>query len=270
MVRTALCALAIALGLLAAVQAQPGAIQGVITNPRLCAGVSAIRRVASPTRLRIVETKGQFDPATGKFTISPLAENEYDLRVYLKSGGWIDGAARLRLPENEKSPEPLTDNDRLALVKLIEDVPIHSHFSDCYRAVRIEGNGRVARVIVEEIRHRDYHSGKKGDIIWRVWVCKCEKHTAEWIKSQHGWYVLARERIPSTMPIEKFNTLTWLWDPALSEIEVVNGKPAPQIKYTIPERLDASMGMLPGSVQKQIAADRERRAKAAAEDGLEQ
>lgn len=245
-------------------------ISGVVANPGRCAGVSAIQRSVRGGRLRFTETKGEFDPRTGRFAIRGLAPGEYDLRVHLKGGGWVDGAD-MRMREDEQSGRPLTDEHRKMIDEVIENLPVA--FMDTHRRLRIEGNGEFARVLVEQIRHRDYHSGTGGDIIWRVEVWKFEHFTGEWVRAQRGWVVLARERVSdagrATMNHEQFRNQTWLFDPALAGFRVEKGEPVQDVQYEIPEKLDESLGKVPGSVQEQIEADRERRRKEAEHDGLE-
>ena len=62
-------------------------ISGVIVNPERCEGVSAIRRTVRGGRLRFEEREGEFDPQTGRFAISGLEPEEYDLRIRLQGGG---------------------------------------------------------------------------------------------------------------------------------------------------------------------------------------
>ena len=242
-----------------------GSVSGVITNPKQCAGVSAILRGGTVTRLKIKERRGRFDPKTGKFSVKDLPDGVFSLRVRLKGGGMIDGAP-MKLDEDEESDRPMTEDDRKAIEDFVLNYPVS--FCDVFRPVVIKGNGEFARVLVEKVRHRDYHSGKKGDIIWRVEVWKFENHTGAWTRSQHGWVVLARERIPRTMKHDAFRNLRWLFDPNLASFEAYGKDAVRGIKYTIPEKLDASMGKGPGTVHKQIAADRAKRKKKQDDDGL--
>ena len=251
--------------LLFSAAAWAGSVSGVITNPGKCAGVSAVLRGGTVTRLKIKEHRGRFDPKTGKFAIGKLPDGVYSLRVRLKGGGMIDGAP-MKLDEDETSDRPMTEEDREAIKDFVLNYPVS--FCDVFRPIKIEGNGEFARVLVEKIRHRDYHSGKKGDIIWRVEVWKFENHTGAWTRSQHGWVVLARERIPRTMKHDVFRGLRWLFDPKLASSEVYGKDAVRGVKYTIPDKLDASLGKIPGSVHKQIAADRAKRTKKQKEDGL--
>ena len=246
--------------------AMAAAIRGVIANPERCAGVSAILRGGTVTRLKVRETKGRFDPKSGKFKVSGLKDGAYDLRVHLKQGGRIDGAS-MTLTEDEASDQKMTDEDRRLIQELVDNFPVS--FCDVFRLIRIEGNGEFARVLVEKIRHRDFHSGKRGGIVWRMEVWKFECHTGAWVKSQHGWYVLARERIPRTMKHEVFRNLRWGFDPKLAGFRIAQGRSPKPVRYTIPAKVGMSMGKAPGSVHKQIKIDREKRKKKQEEDGLE-
>lgn len=258
------------LALLASTALAGGAISGRITNPEQCLGVSAVRRGGTVTRLRIYETQGSFSKRTGKFTISGLDDEVYDLRIHLKGGGYLDGA-RMALPEDERSDFKMTDDDREQIKDFIKNYP--TRFVDTIRPLRIEGNGEFARVLVEKIRHRDYHSGKQGDIIWRMEVWKFEKQTGAWVRSQHGWYVLARERVSDkgrrSMDHETFAKVRWVFAPEIAGFEIVGGKSIKGIKYTIPKKIDMSLGKVLGSIEKQIKEDRERLKKQKEIEGLE-
>ena len=269
MVKLPLCAAAMALAVAWSASADSASISGIIANPKLCTGVSALRRGGSVTRLKIKEVKGEFSKTSGKFVVGGLEDDEYVLRVHLKGGGYIDGA-NMVLTVDEQSEKKMLSDDRKAIKDFIKNYP--SRFVDIIRPLRIEGNGDFARVMVEKIRHRDYHSGKQGDIIWRMEVWKFEKLTGEWIRSQHGWHVLARERVSdkgrSSMKHADFAKVRWLFAPELAGFEIVKGKSIAGVKYTIPDKLDMSMGKVPGSIEKQIKEDRERLKKKQAEEGL--
>jgi len=245
-------------------------ISGKITNPGMATGVSAIRRGGSVTRLRIKEYKGKFDRKSGKFVISGLDEDEYVLRIRLKGGGNLDGAF-MELPVDEKSDAKMTEEDRKQIKDFIKNYP--TRFVDIIRPLRIAGNGEYARVMVEKIRHRDYHSGKKGDIIWRMEVWKFEKLTGAWIRSQKGWHVLARERVSDkgrkSMNHATFAKVRWVFDAKLAGYEIVGDKSVTGVKYTIPKKIDMAMGKVPRSIEKQIKEDRERLKKKVEEEGLE-
>jgi hypothetical protein len=176
----------------------------------------------------------------------------------------------MSLQADEQSDEKLTEEDREQIQDFVRNYP--DRFSDVLRPVRIEGNGRFARVLMEEIRHRDYHSGTGGDIIWRMEVWKFEKQTGTWVRSQHGWEVLSRERISDkagrTMDHAAFAKLTWAFDPRLAGFDITDGKSFSGVTYAIPDKVDMAMGKAPGSVEKQIQEDRERLRKKQEEEGL--
>ena len=241
-------ALALAASLLfpAALCPAAGKIAGKITNPGRCLGVAAVRRGGSMTRLKVEALPGTLDKKTGKFVIPGLPEGRYDVRVHVE-GGHIDGAD-LKLDESQQSDEPLTEKDRKAILKKIENFP--ERYSDILRPLYLQGNHKFAKALVEKIRYRPFHSGAKNARNWRVEIWIFEYYYGGWVKKRHGWKVLARIRSPYQMPRDKFDNLLWLFDPKLGGFDVADGKTTTVPVYALPEKLDMSMGKTPGSVEK--------------------
>jgi hypothetical protein len=237
-----------------------GAINGVVENGARCKGVSALMRTGLDPRRPEVH-QGEYDAASGRFRISGLAEGVYDLRV-LVEGGWIDGA-NLTLEATQKSDEPLTDEARAEILDLINNYP--ASFQDITRPLAVQGNGRAAKALVELIRYTNFHSGKPGDVIWRVEVWVYEEANGAWVKKPHGWQVLSRVRAPQEMPLNDFLNGLWLFDPALGGIKVTKDRPVVELKYALPAKMDMSMGKAPGSIEQLAGEDQKKKKEKAAE-----
>jgi len=246
----------LALAVLAAWQASAGAatkatgkITGKIANPKRCTGVGVVTRGGTKTRLKVTATRGKYDATTGEFEIAGLKDGLYDLRVYVK-GGHIDGCD-LKMDPSQESDKPMTKKDREKIMKYVEDFP--ERFCDILRPMYLEGNHEFAKMLVEKIRYRPFHSGTPGERLWRVEIWVFQNYYGGWRKKQHGWQVLARERATRRTPEEreKFDNMMWLFDPKIGGIEVEDGETTVVKDYTVPEKFDMSMGKVPGSVEKQ-------------------
>ena len=232
-----------------------GSISGVIAPADRCTRVEALdRKGRDPRKPRIV--RGQYDPKTGGFRVTGLADATYDLRIHL-ADGTIEGMD-LR-PEPRKGDRPFSEQDRKTILTKIEKFP--ERFSDILRPLYINGNGSHAKVLVEKIRYRPFHSGKAGERNWRVEVWLYDYHYGGWVKRQHGWYVVARVRTNLDMQPAAFRALTRLFDPKLGGIDIEDGKAVTDFRYVVPEKLDTAMGKTPGSIEKQAAEHKKKKEK---------
>lgn len=239
------------------VDAKTGAISGVIENTVRCKGVAALLREGHDPRKPKV-TKGTFDPKTGAFRIDGLAPGTYDLRVSVP-GGWIDGVD-MRLKPWQMTGGKLDADARKAVLEIIENFP--PAFMNTHRALAIAGTDKVAKVIVEMIRHTDYHSGRKGDYIWRVELWEFQNFYGGWRKVHGIPPALTRLRATPDgkygTKLDDFEKMVWLFDPALGGIALRAGKAAAELKYRMPDALTMEMGKVPGSVEKQAAESRKK------------
>ncbi len=250
-------AVAIAISVVAALSASAGggSISGVITPAGRCIKIEALdRKGRDPRKPRIV--RGQYDPKTGRFHISGLADATYDLRVHLTDGS-IEGMD-LR-PEPGRDDRPFGEGDRKTILTKIENFP--ERFSDIIRPLYMNGNGSHAKVLVEKIRYRPFHSGKKDERNWRIEVWLYDYHYGGWVKRQHGWHVVARVRTNRDMEPAAFRGLTRLFDPKLGGVDIGDGKAVSDFTYAIPEKLDIAMGKTPGSIEKQAAEHKKKKEK---------
>jgi len=232
-----------------------GSISGVITPADRCTRVEALdRKGRDPRKPRIVS--GQYDPKTGRFHVTGLADAAYDLRIYLAEGT-IEGMD-LR-PEPGRDDRAFSEQDRKTILTKIEKFP--ERFSDILRPLYINGNGSHAKVLVEKIRYRSFHSGKAGERNWRVEVWLYDYHYGGWMKRQHGWHVVARVRTNVDMQPAAFRGLTRLFDPKLGGIDIEEGKAVADFRYAIPDKLDMAMGKIPGSIEKQAAEHKKKKEK---------
>ena len=71
------------------------------------------------------------------------------------------------------------------------------------------------------------------------------------------------------MDYDTFAPLTWVFAPEIAGIDIADGKSVSGVKYTVPDKIDVSMGKVPGSIEKQIAEDRECLRKKKEEEGLD-
>jgi len=233
------------------VPAKTGSISGVIENPQKCTGVAALARgTGDPRKIKVL--RGRYDPATGRFHIGNLDPGTYDLRVYVP-GGWIDGA-NLRLEDRQRTGKPLAEDDIKEILDKIANFP--DRFVDIIRPLAIAGTDRHAKVLVEKIRYRQFHSGKPGERVWRVEIWNYTNHYGGWVKDQHGWLVLSRIRAPfGRTTAEYLRNLLWLFDPALGGIRVEKDRAITDFRYRVPDPLTAALGKVPGGIERLVAED---------------
>jgi len=232
-----------------------GAISGKVTNPKQCKGVRALMRIGPgvkfPSRPKVIS--GDYDPATGEFKLENLPDGQYDLRLLIDRG-MLDGVD-LRLDPPKHGAKSFGLKDEEAIREVIANLP--SKFVDTCRPIIIHGSGSRARVLVEKIRHTAFHSGRAGETIWRVEVWSFEKRTGAWVKTANR-PVICRVRVPQEMKAERFHDLTWLFSPELGGFEIGEEREIKNLSVTVPKPEDRR-GKLPGSVKKQIEADRAKR-----------
>ena len=225
-----------------------GSIGGKIVNPDRCKGIQALLRAGEgiryPSRPRVF--RGSFDNTTGEFTMSNLPDGRYDLRI-LVDGGMFEGVD-MSLDSDGAAEKPFPAKHEKAIREAIANLP--AAFADVQRPFVFRGSDAEARVLVETIRHRAFHSGKQGETIWRIEVWTFENRTGAWVKTRNR-PVICRLRIPKDMTAKKFRALTWLFSPDIAGIEVSADHLAQGLTITIP-KADTSQGKAPGSVSKQI------------------
>jgi len=233
-------------------------IEGKVANPQQCLGVQALLRhgqgVKYPCLPRIFP--GTYDGATGRFRIENLPAGAYDLRLIVP-GGRVDGVDMRPI---EESDEPFTGEDERMIRDFIANYP--DSFIDIHRPICIRGNGRHAKVILECIRARRFHSGKPNDIIWRVEVWRFEKHTGAWIRPRRSAETVARLRVLTAAPPRggsaglqmsagTFRELVWLFSPDLGRFELEADQVLTGLVVSVPE-ISAANGKVAGSVESQV------------------
>ena len=228
--------------------APTGAISGKVTkNPEQCLGVQLIvRSPQGPKRNEVIAAA--YDKSTGRFRAENLPDGTYDLRILIE-GGMLDGVD-MRLPAYDPSIKfpVFTPKDAEAIREAIANLP--EAFADIRRPIVIRGKGRDAKALVEKIRCREFHSGGKGEIIWRVEIWTFEKHTGVWVKVKNR-PVICRLRVPGPMAVEKFEKLIWIFAPDLGGLEIVGGHSIEGISVTM-AKPDVSRGKVAGSVMRQV------------------
>ena len=262
----ALYSLVLGMLLSVAASAVANSISGKITNPKKCTRVQALLRKGPGVKFPCVPKvfPAKYDAKTGEFRAGNLPEGEYDLRV-LVPGGWVDGAD-FRLEEDDGN-DPFSKEDEKMLREYIEKYP--DRFSDILRPIHIRGNGRYAKVLVEKIRARQFHSGAKGEITWRVEVWLFEKQTGAWVRPQRSVTVVGRLRVFNTASRHyrrgnkmhamagEFHRQVWLFSLEMGGFEVEEDEPVEGLSITVPEATMAH-GKVAGSVKKQIEEWREK------------
>ena len=243
--------LLVVVGLLIPVRFAPAAsISGKIKNPEKCLGVEILERKPpgkkTDSRKPLVRT-ATYDKKAGLFRAENLPAGTFDIRLLIKDG-MMDGVdLRPELIEDDK--EKFTPKDEKAIKELIANMP--SRFMDTMRPIFIKGKGSSAKALVELIRYRQFHSGKEGDLVWRVEVWTFRKWTGAWIKKQRSMTVICRVRVPQEMKPVKFKRLVWIFSPDLGGIELKANERRKGIAITVPKP-SADLGKVPGSVEKQI------------------
>ena len=236
--------------------APKGIISGSVTNPERCLGVQLLCRTGHhPLRPKVL--RADYNRKTGEFRVTGLPDEVYDLRLLIK-GGRIDGAD-MRLPPQDPSIliPPFTPEDEKAIREVVAHQP--KSFMNIHRVVFAKGCCTDAKAVVESIRCHVFHSGKKGDIIWRVDVWTFQKQTGAWVKLSNR-PVLARIQAPREMPVEKFEKLVWLFDGNIGGLEIINGSAIEGLSVTVPAP-DANRGKVVGSVRRQVEEFKKKQAE---------
>ena len=253
--RTAIVTLLVSL---LALPAAGGEISGVIANPGQCQGVQALLRkgpgVKYPAAPRAFPA--EFDAATGAFHAQDLPDGLYDLRA-LVPGGSVDGVD-MRLEQPDHEDDPFGPEDEKALRDFVANYP--DAFSDVFRVLAIRGNPQYARILVEKIRAREFHSGKQGEITWRIEVWSMEKQTGAWVRSRRSTTTVNRLRVFTGKPQRNsalqttwadFEKLVSVYAPDMGGFELEDNGSVTGLKITLPEISEAN-GKVAGSVKKQV------------------
>ena len=235
-------------GMVCAEVSDDGSISGKITNPKECKGVQALMRrgrgVKFPSRPKVID--GKYDSKTGEFRFENLPTGQYDLRLQLKDA-LLDGVD-MRIGPMLPGEKPFKPEDAQAIKEVIANLP--AKFVDICRPIFVKGNGPRARALVEKIRYTRFHSGKKGELIWRVEVWSFEKQTGVWVKTGNR-PVICRLRVPNEMKAKEFHDMTWFFSAELGGFEIGDERAIEGISVTVPKP-ELRRGKTPGSVEKQI------------------
>ena len=255
--------------------AQAASIRGTIAPADQVAKIEAILRgKAAKGKLNFRRFPGKFGPVAGTFTIDGLADGTYDLAVTLAAtGAVIEGvsleiegeadrpsytlnAATRRIATRNFDvtryfdPDAVVSEDeklRKTLVKLripkldakIASILKAPRFTNRNRPLWLHGTRENARVLMELVRDRKFHSGK-DEIILRIEVWPFHWAAGGWDKSRKGVVVIDRVRTTR----QKYEKMTRLFDPALGGLKIADNKDI-TINYELPAKLDASMGVVP-------------------------
>ena len=255
------------MGVLVAMQpSRAASISGKITNPEKCLDVQILQRrvpgeKCDPRRPR--RHPATYNRKTGAFEAKGLPDGIFDVRVLIK-GGMMDGVD-LRPEEIEGDTHKFDDKDIKKIKDVIANMP--AAFMDTMRPIFIRGKGCSARALVELIRYRGFHSGREGDLIWRMEVWKMRRHTGAWVKQQRG-ITQCRVRVPQEMTPGRFYPLVWIFNPDMGGIELEEDESRTGLTITIPKP-GIENGKVPGSIKKQIERDRNKKAAEVTENAEE-
>lgn len=238
----------------AAPRPKPGDLAGMIEKAGPAGRLSAISRVTGQRY-----APASFDAKTGQFLFKGLpGDARYDLCIVTGDKRRIEGIdldwaeARLaRLAEIRRKqlaiPAPpvrtFTEADARSLVKYLADL---KDFTDTRRPLYLAGQGDKAAMLVEVMRTTDFYARKDNQVIWRMelWYFTC--NAGGWEKQDNTERVLERERVP----LEQWQAITLVYEPALSVYVDPDGKSSP-VRYAIPDKLDPAKGRLAGTEFKQ-------------------
>ena len=119
-------------------------------------------------------------------------------------------------PDKPMPEKPMPDEDRAAVLEIIEKVPAFYSRSEL---LALRGNATRATALVQLIRDTDFHARQGDEIIWRVEVWQFENQAGGWAKLQQQNRVLTRERFPTRTAFDK-RQATLHFDPRLGGILV--------------------------------------------------
>ena len=256
--------------------ARAASISGVILPAGKVKRIRAFERVgATATEIKNRYYEGRIDPKTGKFEIPNLHDGTYQLFVDC-GDATIEGvdlsvddeedtatfdyvfktkkltAERLDLSEFFDPDEVVSEERKnkvvsklMGVAKLIEKLASLKkvdRFCDHVRPLYARGTKEKAFVLVEKARLRDFHAGS-GQAIYRVEVWPFERVGAVWNKLTKGVRVLQRHRLGKA----EYEKLGAFFEPKLGGIKVLKGKSVSDVRYTIPDKWDDTLGKVPGT-----------------------
>ncbi len=232
-----------------------GAIHGTISP------ADSVAEVYASNRNNFKTYPGEFDKATGEFTVKDLpGDTTYDVGIKLKDGRVIEGIdlseldarllrlAAIRRKALGRPPEEehvFDQEDANSLLKFAEDLKSND-FMDQGRVLYLSGHGRRATMLVELMRTREFYdqktTGQGAQVIWRIEMWYYDYEHGGWERVPNQERVLRRERIPSgqwaKISLEFLPQLSVYLDPA-GKSEAVN--------FKIPEKADPAAGRPAGT-----------------------
>ncbi|NOZ23772.1 MAG: hypothetical protein GXP25_22065 [Planctomycetes bacterium] len=224
--------LALAFFLLSGSLCPAGDLTGKITPPGKCKAIKAVSRMMK------LEYEGKINSNTGEYVIKKLPAGKVDLVLTLPEGA-INGVD-LGLEVYDQDQAPFTEEDKATLTKwIVDNFKLGKEFENKGRPIYFNGNAKHCNVLVEKIRDRAFHAGK-NQAVYRVEIWLFDKMYGTWRKRAHAEKVVLRERIP----LSEYNRKSYFFDPKLGGIEVKGKGKTTTFDYTIPDKLDASMGKL--------------------------
>jgi hypothetical protein len=151
-----------------------------------------------------------------------LPATPYDLTLELKDGTILQGINLGWLNEEPVKPleEPMTDEDKTEIFDLVKP---DKDFFNKIDILLIAGDHNRVTTLVKQIRDRDFHSDKGGEIISRFELWYFRFQYGGWEKVQQGQKLVRRDRFPSREAFEK--TIGPIkWTPELGGIKLEKGQ----------------------------------------------
>lgn len=157
-------------------------------------GLAARAAVAEAAALKL-EARGTIGQGRIEFG-NLLPRTAYDLRITLADGTLLRGVNMGWYNEEAPAanPEPLDDDDREQIRKLVSDV---RQFYDRSEILLTRGDHDRATVLVRQIRDSAFHSGKDDEVIWRIELWYFKNQHGGWERISQQNKVLERQRFAS-------------------------------------------------------------------------
>lgn len=201
------------------------------------------------------------DPNAGRYLFKGMpAAAAYDVCLTTTDGRRLEGAdlrftdqrllaladaRRKQLGLPPEAAHTFTRSDANAIVAYLDGL---KDFMDGRRALRIQGHGRRATVLLEAIRASDFHARRNREVIWRVELWYFEYLYGGWDQLAETNRVLHRKRLPG----KAFGKLCITFHPGLSACIPAEAD-SQELRFALPKTADPNAGRVPGEPVKLIS-----------------
>ena len=223
----------------APLRSAPGSLCVVIEGPGVVHSVSAVKREEKKRYAATASHGGR------RWVFAALGSGIYDV-LLLTPTGTVEGV-RMTFVDMLGRPEPpgekhgrLSKDAKRVIRAKVQDMFRNKMFENHGRLLAIDSHAREARVLVEKIRDQRTSLGSPKPILfWRVEIWPFHYKYGGWVKGKYE--TIVRRNIK----VADFANVTWTAEPALGGIVVKAGERT-ELRYKLPERLDAALSRLPG------------------------